>query len=592
MTRSTRLARNPKLPKRSKWFPWLLSIVLSVVASFFILMMFVGYDAWKQWMPSDEMIDFDFHGKDKPVYFQGELQPESAMGEGDGLMLPLSMMHSIIDPHIYYEEETNTIIITTMDKVLQFETEQLTAMVNNQSIDLQFPIQEVDGKIYIPIHPLIELYDIRIEESSETGAVIIAKEGDAIQWGSVVLNEDAPLQSALRTRPHIKSPRISQLEKQSKVMILREQSGWYEVLIKNGFNGYIRKDKVLLEQVEVVSKREKESSFIAWKPLGEKINLTWEAVYNVPADPKKMGKMPGLNVVSPTWFDLQRKDDGELYVANKADLQYVNWAHQRNYQVWGLFSNSFDPEWTSELLKSYDNRMKIINELLYYAKLYNLQGINIDFENVYLSDKDLLTQFVREMTPLLHEQNLVVSMDVTIRGGSPQWSLFYDRRELGKVIDYMMVMTYDEHWAASPIAGSVASLPWVEKGLVDIMEHDAVSASKLIVGVPFYTRIWTEEIIEGQTKVSSSAVSMSYIERVIKENKLEPVFQEETGQYYTEYIEDGKLRRIWIENADSMKRRAALVNKYDLAGIASWRRGFETPDIWSVIDEELSKIHE
>lgn len=591
MTELIRRTRNQRTPGRSNWLPIVLSFILVIIFSFFVVAAFLGYELWEQWQPSEETVEFDFNGMDKPVYFQGVLQTKSALGEKDGLMLPLSMLQDKIDPNIYYEKESGSIVVTAHDKVLQFETDQLTATLNGQeTVDLQFPVRNVDGEIMIPLHPLIDLYDIYIQEAEETGAVMIWKAGDAISWGTVMINEEAPLQSALRIEPSLMAPMIKLLSEQTRVMILEERDGWYQVLLENGYSGYVVKNKIKLSGVEVLPPPSRKELYVPWKPRGQKINLTWEAVYNSPPDPNQINEMPGVNVVSPTWFELLRRDDGELYVANKADSRYVNWAQQRGYQVWALFGNSFEPEWTSELLSTYERRMKVIQELLYYAELYNLQGINIDFENVYVRDKDLLTQFVRELVPLFHEQNLVVSMDVTIRGGSPQWSLFYDRQALGRLVDYMMVMTYDEHWAASPVAGSVASLPWVEKGIVDIMEMDHVPASKLVLGVPLYTRVWTEREEDGQTIVSSKSASMKKVDQIIEQYDLQPVFLNDVGQDYFEYSENGNLNRVWIENANSMRRRIDLVHKYDLAGVASWQRGFAKPEIWNVMEQELSRV--
>ncbi|WJH37142.1 glycosyl hydrolase family 18 protein [Paenibacillus sp. CC-CFT747] len=303
-------------------------------------------------------------------------------------------------------------------------------------------------------------------------------------------------------------------------------------------------------------------------------------------DTTKIGPMPGLNVISPQWFHLL---DGEGNLQNLADPAYLKWAHDRGYQVWALFSNGFEPKRTAEALSTYDRRMKMIKQLLAYAEMYSLQGINIDFENIYLKEKENLVQFVREMVPLLHEQNLVVSIDVAVKDGSEMYSRFMDRRAVGEVVDYMMVMTYDEHWATSPKAGSVASLPWVEKGIVQIIKEDAVPPSKLLLGMPFYTRVWTEQPKDGKTAVTSKAVSMEAVQKIIEEKKLTPAWDEEAGQNYVQYTEDDKTVKIWIEDAVSVKSRVDLAKKLDLAGVASWSRAFETPDIWTVIQETLEK---
>jgi spore germination protein YaaH len=390
----------------------------------------------------------------------------------------------------------------------------------------------------------------------------------------------------MRIDASIKAPIVADIPAGEKLMIWSEHKGWYRVQRENGYIGYMDKQDLAIDHVETVQGLEPKQAFIPWKPLGGKINLTWEQVVQKTPKMTNVGPMPGVNVVSPTWFHLL---DGEGRLTNNADPAYVRWAHERGYQVWALFSNGFDPQRTAAALSSYDKRMSIIKQLLSFAQMYQLQGINIDFENVYLADRDKLTQFVREMVPLLHEQGLVVSIDVTTKSNSETWSMFYDRRALAEVVDYMMVMTYDEHWAASPVAGSVASLPWVERGIVRIMEEDGVPASKLVLGIPFYTRIWTEQWQDGKLKVSSQAVVMEKVKQIMATQKLTPVFSQEAGQHYVEYQENEQTKKIWIEDEVSIRARVELVKKYDLAGVAAWRRGYETPDIWTVIKESLEK---
>jgi spore germination protein YaaH len=290
-------------------------------------------------------------------------------------------------------------------------------------------------------------------------------------------------------------------------------------------------------------------------------------------------------VVSPSWFVLL---DGKGNIRSKADAGYSEWARSKGIQVWGLFGNGFEPDQTHTALASYETRVSMVHQLLAYAKTFKLQGINIDFENVYTKDKDNLVQFMREMTPLLHDQNLVVSIDVTPKSNSEMWSLFLDRQRLGSIVDFMMVMAYDEHWAASPVSGSVSSLSWSENSIKRILEEDGVPSSKLILGIPFYMRTWTEEPDgKGGVKVSSKTLDMDAALQLIKEKKLKPVFAEDTGQFYVEFKEGDLMKKVWIEDATSIKARAELVKKYKLAGVASWRRGFESTDIWGVLDKTL-----
>ena len=213
---------------------------------------------------------------------------------------------------------------------------------------------------------------------------------------------------------------------------------------------------------------------------------------------------------------------------------------------------------------------------------YGFQGINIDFENIHLKDKDLLTQFVRELYPIFKEKGFSVSMAISPISTSENWSISFDRKRLTMTTDYLMLMAYDQHWAASPIAGSVAQYSWVERSIEGVLE--LIPNEKLILSVPFYTRLWIEE----DGNMSSQTLSMEAAHNFINDNSIELIWDDESKQYYGELEKNYKLYKIWLEDSNSIKHKASLINKYNLAGIASWRKGFETADIWETIDYILN----
>jgi spore germination protein YaaH len=430
---------------------------------------------------------------------------------------------------------------------------------------------------------LEKLYPFTFTLKKESGVLLVEKAGYAVQQGKVAASEEPHM---LRAGASLREPIVAEMAPGAVVDVLQEEQGWYRVLDQNGIVGYLPKDVVSLTQIRQVKELPSSRPTPAWKPLGKKINLVWEHVVNRNPIPSQIGPMPGVHVVSPTWFELK---DAQGTLGNKADPAYVQWAHKLGYQVWGLVSNGFHPDWTKAVLGSYELREKLIAQILHYAHLYDLDGINLDFENVYVDDKERLVQFVRELTPYLHEQGLTVSMDVTIKSSSDRWSRFYDRAALAQVVDYIAVMTYDEHWASSPKAGSVASLPWTEQGLRGVLEE--VPNQKLLLGVPFYTRLWKEEKQpDGSVKVSSKALSMMGAEEWIRQRKLTPQLDAASGQMFVSYTDpaDGAVYKMWLEDETSMAKRIALVRKYNLAGVAAWRRGFEQPQIWQTIDAGLN----
>lgn len=548
----------------------------------------LGAYYWEHFVPSAKHEQPDFGGLNKPIFYLGSMLEQQAIGKEESLKLPFDVVKEHLDPNVIYEAASESTIITTQNKVVRLRTSQLTGAVNEKPFTLKFPTEKKSGLMYLPVDPLKDLYRMELREASDTGAVLLFKEGDTIHWYKVPADPDHPSRTvAMRRDPSIKAPIYADLAQGESVMVWGEEERdgktWLRVQRPNGYSGYVQQEQLAVDRDETIPPHTLPPAFEPWKPQQGKINVTWEQVVTKSPDTTQIGPMPGLDVVSPTWFQL---DDGEGNIKNVADPAYVKWAHNNNYQVWALFSNGFDPKRTTEALATYDKRMKMIKQLLSFAQMYSLQGINIDFENVNVKDKQNLVQFVREMSPLLHEQGLVVSLDVTPKSTSESWSMFYDRKALIDSLDYMMLMAYDEYWASSPKSGSVASLPWVEKSVTQLLKEDEIPPSKLILGIPFYTRIWTEDPKAG--KPSSKAVYMDNPQRLIKEKKLTPVYLADTGQNYAEYVEDGKTIRIWLEDETSIKARLELVKKYDLAGIASWRRGYETPNVWPLIDSYLS----
>ncbi len=525
-----------------------------------------------------------YDGAKDVIVFEGKRMDATYLLDAEQILLPFDFIKEKIDPAIFWDEPTRSVIVTTKDKVLRMESGEVVAHLNKQPVNLQVPVKEVEGKRYVPLDPLTRLYPFAFERKADTGVLLVEQEGYEIEQAHVISGEEKQL---VRVGASHRTPIVSELSSGDTVDVLGEQEGYYRVLTASGIAGFLPEKSVEMSGKRKVSLQHAGSSGeqVAWKPDGQKVNMVWEHVVSKNPNVAQIETLPGVNVIAPTWFELK---DAEGTLINRADSAYVKWAHKRGYQVWGLVTNGFNPDWTQSVLGSYDKRDKLIVQLIHYAHLYDLDGINIDFENVYYEDKERLVQFVRELTPYLHQQGLTVSIDVTIKSNAKTWSMFLDRKALAEVVDYMAVMTYDEHWAASPKAGSVASLPWVEAGLQGVLEE--VPNEKLLLGVPFYTRLWTEaKQADGTVKVSSKALSMPRAQEWIAERKLTPVLDKASGQQYVEYRDpkDGNVYKMWLEDVSSMAKRVELVKKYDLAGVASWRRGFEVPEIWPTIEEGL-----
>jgi spore germination protein YaaH len=538
---------------------------------------------------------YPFASKDKKIYFHGEnpilfhdKQEGNAIFEGNTLFVPLSFLKKDIDPNIVYDEKSKSVIITTADKVVQMPTDSLTYFVNQKPVNIQLsPILNRNGEIYAALDPVLTYYPITYKKMAGSGAIWVQTDGQKYIEGKTISKDINKENLRLRTKPDWGSPYTSEMSKNESVMIEGQKGEFYYVRNNGGISGYIKKEYVHKENSITISIKRESKTFQTAKINGP-VQLTWEAVYTKNPDTKTITDMPGINVVSPTWFSLADKTGT---IKNLASLDYSKWAKSKGYQVWGLFSNSFDPDLTHEALKDFETRQNMIRQLLQYSKMYQLQGINFDIENVKSEDGPLVTQFLREAAPYLHEAGLIVSMNITFSAGeNNNWSSFYQRKELSQVNDYLIVMAYDEHTGARTGSGSVASLPWVEQNLQMLLKE--VPNNKLILGVPLYTRLWKEQQnADGTTEITAKALTMDKVKEWLSKTGVNPVYDEKSGQNYAEYYaaDEKATYKIWIEDDLSLNKRAKLASDYKLAGIGTWARYFGAQTAWTALNLDPNK---
>jgi len=282
----------------------------------------------------------------------------------------------------------------------------------------------------------------------------------------------------------------------------------------------------------------------------------------------------GDNIISPSWFKLHSLG---LESSPNIDIDYVKVYKTNGYHVWPLITNRFDPGFTSGILADEALWKKYAQNLIHYAYIYGFSGYNFDFENVDYADRDRLTKFVAYLADELHKYNIQSSVDVTGYSNSPNWSLVYDRKSFADSVDYVVLMAYDETWAKSTIAGPVASYPWVREH-TEKMTHE-VPSHKLVLGIPFYTRIWHE--VNGSTRGETLAIKneptyfSNYASNIIWNDTLK--------SYYAAIPTASGTDKIWFEDNKSLGYKLNLVKELQLAGFAAWRKGFEDDNTITMI---------
>lgn len=534
-----------------------------------------GFMYYKQYIsPSQEVITYS-----DDLYLIVEEQEvesdESVLFYNDILYFSLPTIEYFIDSNIFYDDLEETLIITTNEKVIRYKLENNTASVNNKEFLVTNVIKKINEKVYIPIDIILKNYNVEISYFIETNAVVLDYKDIYYLKGEVIAEE-----AVIRSNLDIKSPIVSKEIPIGTVLnVYAEYEYWYKVRTIDGIPGFIEKKYLKINYTKDLFKVEVPSEKNTEELSKEIINLTWDYTYRKVQNSDGITVIPGVNLISPTWFSIT---DNNGNILDKGNVDYVRKYNELGYEIWPLINNNFDPDLTHELLSKSSIREKLIMDILALYKDYGFQGINIDFENVHLKTKDFLTQFLRELYPMFKEAGMKVSMDVTGMSTSENWSLCYDRKRLSEAVDYMILMAYDQHWANSPIAGSVAEYYWVEKSILGVLKY--IPNNKLVLGVPFYTRLWLEK----DGKLSSQALSMEKANKFISENNVDIIWDENSLQYYGEVKKGDTIYRIWLEDTKSLELKASLIHKYGLAGLASWRKGFETADIWYSLNRVLN----
>lgn len=529
---------------------------------------------------SPNYIREDYDGKTKVLINNNnvtlKMKNDVYIDENNNVFLSLADIRNYFDKYIEYNKENGDIVTTSEINIAKMSTKNNEITINGEEEKLNSSAIEKNDTIYLPFSEISEkVYDVDLEYIQDTNTIII----DSLDRKQEVANTTK--ETKLKYKPQTLSGTLEKIEANEQVVYIEETNNWAEVRSKDGTIGYIKKED--LGNVEVA----REAKEYIDKVEG-KVNLVWDYYSEYAKAPDRMGEtMDGVNVVSPSFFSLERGSNGEIYDNAKDDgAEYIEWAHNNNYQVWAMFSNNSLKDTTSQILNDYEKREAMIENLMDLVEEYNLDGVNVDFENMNESDKNVYSRFLIELAPRLKKIGKTLSVDVTAPDGSETWSLCFDRNTIANVADYIVFMAYDQYGTSSNKAGTTAGYNWVEANIKKFLGQEDVDPEKIILGIPLYMRLW-EEDDDGTAK--PEVVNMKDMFDVLPENQVAK-WDEELKQYYVEYEEDGKTYKMWVENEKSVGEKINLANQYNLAGIAFWEKDRETNDeFWTFVKEQLNK---
>ena len=390
----------------------------------------------------------------------------------------------------------------------------------------------------------------------------------------------------IRTSGGIKSPVMEQLEKGAKVTVLEQMDTWSKVKSEDSVIGYVENRRLSDIQTQtmtaVADYTEPEVTHLTFDG---KINMAFHNVWGSQGNvtlTSYMAQTKTVNIVAPTWYWVSDNDGN---VEKAATQEYVNQAHSMGCQVWAVVDNinssSLQQLDNHTFLTTLDARTNLISQLTDEAKTYGFDGINVDFELIPEENGEDYIEFIRELSIACRNAGIILSVDTY-----PNFSFnsHYHLDEQGAFADYIVIMGYDEHYAGSQEAGSVASISYVTQG-IQMALNDGIAKDRLVNAIPFYSRVW--ETDGGQ--VSSKALGMQDIQDYIQAHGMSVNWSAEAGQNYAETTEDGRKIQIWVEDTQSIQQKLDVMQSFGIKGVAEWRLQFETADVWDTISNYMNQ---
>ncbi len=496
--------------------------------------------------------------------------------EDDIIYLSKQDISNFFDKYIYQDEKTEKIVTTYDKKIAEIGFDENEININGSDKQISAHAIEKDGQIYLPISEMTDVYNIEISDIKESN--IVTMDSLEREQKRAIINSNC----AVKASSNFIAKTVDRVKKGDAVIVVSSDKGYTKIRTANGKLGIIKTNKI--ENEFLIRENMDEE-----KQISGKVNLTWDYYSEYVNAPNREGTtIDGINVVSPAFFYLDTNGDLKENIGDSGKA-YIKWAKNNGYKIWPMVSNGVAANKslniTSNIMNDYEKRKKLIESIVNKCVEYELDGINIDFENMKSEDKDMYSRFIIELEPRLKEIGMVLSVDVTAPDGGDTWSMCFDRHVIGNVADYTIFMAYDQNGSSSTKPGTTAGYNWVKLNLVKFLQTEEINPNKLILAVPLYTRIWTTNS-DGKV-ISNNSLSIKNTEAEIPDG-ITKQWNDELKQNYVTFSSGNNTKQIWIEDIDSLKAKISLMKENNLAGIASWEANMAYDDIWTMFKNELN----
>ncbi len=576
--------------------------ILTVCALIVIIVAIIGGSVLlRKYSPSKEHKDLTSYynitaDNQVAIVLNNELTSSYATLIDGHIYVDYNFVHDTLNSRFYWDHNENILLYATSRDLISAEADSNKYLITKSSVDYGRPVVKANSdSAYIDLDFVKEYTDFTYEYIKDPNRIVITNQWGDYDTASVKKN------TAVRVKGGIKSPILKDITESSDVTVIEQGDKWSKILTDDGIIGYVQN-----KRLSDISTKTRTSDFtpdtFAHITKDFNICMAWHQVTNSSANTNiasVLSSTKGVNVISPTWFYL---NDNNGNLANLASLDYVNYCHSQGVEVWALVSNLENKDADSaEVLTHTSKRQNLVNQIVSMAIQYNLDGINLDFESLNQSKVgDAYIEFVRELSIKCANNGIVLSVDNYV---PTSYTAFYNRAEQANFADYVVIMGYDEHYAGGD-AGSVSSIGWVKQGVADTLAE--VPADQVILGMPFYTRVWqltknttsskdsTDSEDNNDTKdndntsdsdydVSSKIYGMRAADALLADNGVTKTWDKESGQNYAEFTSGDSTFKVWLEDASSTEERLKVMQDNKLAGASFWKLGFETSDVWNTI---------
>ena len=561
----------------------IIPIVIAIVLIIIIGGVTFGSRILEKYSYSKERADLNaYYGitgsQEAAIVLQDEIVEEKGRISDGICYLDIATIHKYLNDRFYVDGGEGLLLYTLPEDIVRNSIGSSVKETAQGSEELGYTAAIWEGDtLYVALDYIKQYTNFSYQLFTDPYRIQLTTEWPSYEVASISKN------TQVRVKGGVKSEILTDVQKGDQVSVLEQMETWSKVKTADSVIGYVENKRltgIRSEQpIPVTDYQEPEYTSLT---RDHKINLGWHVVASAGGNDtfnSVTANAGNLNVISPTWFKLCDNEGG---YTGFASADYVQKAHARGLEVWALIENIEYKDSISmyEILSSTTTRQKLIDSLMNDLITYGIDGINVDFEQLSMDCGEHFVEFIRELSAACRKNGKVLSVDNYV---PRDFNDYYDRKEQGIVADYVIVMGYDEHYAGSKEAGSVASIDYVEDGIAQTVKE--VPAEKVINAIPFYTRIW-ETTGDG---ISSQAVDMVTAEQFISNHGITAEWDETTCQNYGEYTSGDSRYQVWLEDADSIKVKLNVMENYGIGGVAEWRLGFEKPEIWDVIGEYLDK---